>query len=188
MADDIVIYHPPKKEPSIFNYYGFVGAIACASSPVGAALGAVIGGLIGYYEDKHNQEYGIKAKKPDGSILNGNALIGAAVFGLGATAFVGAASALAATAIIGASAAAGGLLLGWAGNKANDAVYNLALKQEKEREAAIISKAQSVGQYKNIPDLPQQTQDKEPDGKFQESEKKRQSTVTIPPFAISGGR
>ncbi len=162
MAQETLTYHPPKKEPSFINMYTFIGAIAFATSPMVAAFGAVAGSIIGKSIEKHQQEHGIKARKPDGSILNGTALMGAAAFALLAYGLAPvAASAAVVTAIVGTGAAVGGVLGGWSQNKSNAAFYDLALKQENERQAAI-SAGKEVSQYKNIADLPaipQQTKD-----------------------------
>ncbi len=182
MAGDTIIYHPPKEEPSVFNgwmVYGLMlGAIVgWGSLPAvlsWSAINAVIGGTFGYVAEDRAQRDGIRAEKPPESIFNFGMLIGAVACALTPyfVAPVGASAAVVAT-FSALSAVAGGLMMGELHKNGKTKLYNLALQQQAEREGMAqtpaIEHAQehshehSVAQYKNIPDLPEQSPTTEKD-------------------------
>lgn len=177
MANNTLVYHPPKKDPSFFNEHtisGLLSGTLCAmlfgsvSLPLILTMGSV-GGLIGGYSGKRIEETqqatGIIAKKPTG-IMNGAMVLGGLLFGLLGFCLAPLAPTVLATgtavaAFTAASATFGGLLYGAVADKNRENTYNMALQQQVEREgiAQLVDHAKQadaiINSYKNIPDLTQ---------------------------------
>ncbi len=192
MSNDTLIYHPPRKEPTVLNLSFFIGMASgifmgfgdlTASLAISALNASIFGGME-YLQTVKQQRDGIKVSSKR-SIFNGGMVLGALATGLLAGAIAMTVPIAATTATISIAtfvgSVVGGIGLGALTDKIEGDRYNLALKQQAEKALQIEVQhskepEQGKGLYKNIPDLKQEPQIST---KYQETELARSKNSQI---------